>query len=122
MDKNTLVMINKRIESGNKLLNEFKKDNISIKDAFWILDDDSNKWRLIISSPLVNKIGPLKFQKLISKYIEENPELENLIFYNISVYTPTDEIIKNFRNQNNLYNNYLVQDENSKSFIYHLSN
>ncbi len=55
MDKGTLVEAD--LESGRMLLNELDGASMDIQAAFWYHDDEADRWRLYLATPLVEKLG-----------------------------------------------------------------
>ncbi|HRE39973.1 MAG TPA: hypothetical protein PLG90_01475 [Ignavibacteria bacterium] len=119
MDKT--ILVNNIINEGKTLLEKLKKDNIKVHDALWVLDEESNKWRLILSSPFVNEKGPLAFQKLLNKYIYED-NTKNLIYNNISVYPTNNDLIKSLRSIHKVKSKFYNENPYQDSYIYFLKN
>lgn len=59
------------VTAGKNLINYLDKSEIGISSAFWFYMEDSEKWRLILSSPKVKSDGPKKVYLEIQKCIEE---------------------------------------------------
>lgn len=69
-----------------------------IKAAFWWYSHDSDAWRLVIATPLVDEEGPLATYKDIQRILAFHPDL-NLSLQNISVLSPKDERVKAFNKE-----------------------
>lgn len=91
MDKT--ILVTEKIKNGKSLLSSLKEKHIKINDALWVYDDNDGYWKLIISSPLVKREGPLSFYKKIDRLIKDS----KLQYENISVKSPDDNLIKMLR-------------------------
>jgi hypothetical protein len=119
MDKTILV---ENIDKGKILLDELKKERIKINDALWVYNEDDGYWKLIITSPLVKKEGPLQFYKMIDKIMRKRNIKSGLQYDVISVMEPNDNLIKMLRAayevRNKIFHNVPLQD----AYIYFMSN
>ena len=125
MDKPTLVDAD--MKAGEALLKKLDKIKFNVKAALWFYMPDSEEWRLLFASPLVDKIGPTKtYEKIQSLLPELQEELEQnyeLSLQNISVVSPKADLIKllktavktgpgvsHIRFARNVINNVFIED------------
>ncbi|MFH1072446.1 MAG: hypothetical protein V1743_03380 [Nanoarchaeota archaeon] len=74
MDKKTLV--EKDLEQGKKLLETLDKYKYPVKGALWYFEINSNSYKLIIISDIVEKIGLINgYAKLNNIILKENIDL-----------------------------------------------
>ena len=67
-----------------------------VKAAFWLYSADSEEWRLMIATPLVDEKGPLNtYAQLQPLLLEIQPA--DLYLQNIAVISPSDPLAKAFR-------------------------
>jgi hypothetical protein len=58
---------------------------------------DSEEWRLIIASPIVDKDGPKKAYEQVQSQLQEFNGRYNLSLRNIALVSPDDKLIKALR-------------------------
>jgi len=58
-------LVDSLIDDGGKLINRMKKDGIVVTVAAWIKAEESNRWMLYISSPIVDEMGPIASYRLV---------------------------------------------------------
>lgn len=96
MDKQTLVTPDqKRIESGDELLNELSKAKFPVHRALWWYSTDQyGDWRLVIASSLVAEIGLLAaYRKLDAILRKHRPDLIPWV-RSIHLVSPDDPLIR----------------------------
>jgi hypothetical protein len=81
------------ITIGRRRLTFGGASHFRIKSAFWWYFSESDEWRLVIATPLVDEEGPLATYKDIQKILTWHPDL-NLSLQNIAVLSPKDERVK----------------------------
>ena len=104
MDKTTLVgtdrigLIGVNIEDGERLLRALDEANLDIYAALWFYLSESDLWRFIVASPLVDKEGPREVYALIQSELSKlTPPLSEISLKNISVMGLEDDLIKILR-------------------------
>lgn len=127
MDKT--ILVEKNIEEGKKLLEILDSNDFPVKAALWFFLVDSDTWRFIIASPLVEKNGPKETYHLIqSAMLKSSPPTE-ISLKDISVLSPNNELIRllkiavqtgpgisGIRFTRNTINNVFIED----AYIYRL--
>ena len=123
MAKNTLVEADK--EAGDRITRAIDAADLDLQAALWFYSPDSNGWRLLISTPLVDTEGPKKvyskIQKTIGNILEQYQD--NISLQDISLISPSHNLIAtlrsavttggnigNIRFTGNVINNVLVED------------
>jgi len=98
MDKTALV--GKDIEIGKKIIEALDNAKFDVRAALWFYLSDSDRWRFIVASPIVDKKGPKKayeaIQSILNKSLPELPE-SGISLNDISVVSPKDELIRLLR-------------------------
>jgi len=125
-------LTNEMVNAGRNLLKKLDLSDLEISSAFWFYMEDSEKWRLVISSPKVKMEGPkkvyLKVQNVLEKMeggdvklnlrdisvVEEDHSLIKLIGKGVATGSGISEI----RFSRNTINGHYIED----ALIYRLKN
>lgn len=94
MDKEILVEAN--IEEGRKLIQALDASKFTLNGALWFYYPKLSEWRLLLVSPLVDKIGPRKSYMIIQRVIEDLRPA-NISIINISVMSPKNNLVQLLR-------------------------
>jgi hypothetical protein len=78
----TKVLVRELIDDGRRILEALDAKHFQVDAAFWWHYEDSNRWRLVIVTPVEEKLGPLKaYQRIHRVWDTLNPapsfDLEN---------------------------------------------
>jgi len=92
MDKPTLVDAD--MKAGEALLSKLDEIEFNVKAAFWFYVQDSEEWRLIIASPIVDKDGQKKAYETVQSQLQELNGCYELSLRNISLVSPGENLIK----------------------------
>jgi hypothetical protein len=92
MDKPMLVDAD--MKAGEALLGKLDDIKFNVKAALWFYVQDSEEWRLIIASPIVDKDGPKKAYEKVQSQLQELDGGYKLSLRNISLVSPGDKLIK----------------------------
>jgi hypothetical protein len=92
MDKPTLVDAD--MKAGEALLSRLDDIKFNVKAALWFYVQESEEWRLIIASPIVDKDGPKKAYEKVQSQLQELDGGYKLSLRNISLVSPGDKLIK----------------------------
>ncbi|HUT45712.1 MAG TPA: hypothetical protein VMX36_05470 [Sedimentisphaerales bacterium] len=92
MDKPTLVDAD--MKAGEVLLSKLDEIEFNVKAALWFYVQDSEEWRLIIASPIVDKDGQKKAYETVQSQLQELNGRYELSLRNISLVSPGDKLIK----------------------------
>lgn len=60
----TTALVDKNIKAGEKLIRALDKSLLKVKAALWFYNVETDVWRLIIASPLVDEKGPKEAYKI----------------------------------------------------------
>jgi len=71
-------------------------DLFRVKAAFWMFYPESEEWRLVIATPLVDEQGPLSTYRNVQHILFEI-QPSDLSLQNIAVISPKDALAKAFR-------------------------
>jgi hypothetical protein len=87
-------LVTPEIEAGQELLKAIDREGLPVRTAFWYYLPDSEQWRLILASPLVDESGPSaaygRVQGILDKL--ELPMRDALPLAGISVVSPASEL------------------------------
>jgi hypothetical protein len=127
MDKPTLV--DSDMKAGEELLNKLDEAKFDVKAALWFYMEDSEEWRLILASPVVDTEGRKKAYETVQLQLQELNGRFDLSLRNISLVSPGDKLIKllkttiktgkkisHIRFTRNVINNVFIED----AYIYRL--
>jgi hypothetical protein len=92
MDKATLV--EKDIADGKLLIEALDRSKFTLSGALWFYFPKAEEWRLLLVSPLVDRMGPRKSYSIIQSVIEDFPPSFGISIINISVTSPKSELIQ----------------------------
>jgi len=82
-------LVDAKIEAGRLLLDKLATENLSIEAAFWLLEEDSLDWRLVIATPLAQYVGPREVYRRIQAALL-GEESDDLNLFNVSVVSMQD--------------------------------
>ncbi|HXF40607.1 MAG TPA: hypothetical protein VN687_12895 [Blastocatellia bacterium] len=68
--------------------------DVRVRAAFWWYLAESEEWRLVIATPLVDEVGPLSAYGVIQATLSAISPPLNLDLQNISLISPKDERVK----------------------------
>ena len=100
-----------------------------VNAALWFFDQNSDTWKYILSTPKVDKEGPLKVYQEIQNLLREGKEA--IALKDISVVSPTNSLILNLKTaittpskaisgirfSRNVVNNFFIED----AYIYRVA-
>lgn len=127
MDKT--VLVEKDIQEGKELIEALDKADFQVQAAMWFYFTDSDEWRLLIASPLVEKNGPKKAYSFIQSVLTHLSPPTGISLKDISTLSPahhpisllrvairTGPGISGIRFAGNVVNNILIED----AYIYRI--
>lgn len=59
------------IQAGEELLRELDRHKFPAKTALWLYKEESDRWRLVIATPHLRSMGPLKNYKSVQKVMSK---------------------------------------------------
>jgi hypothetical protein len=92
MDKTALV--EKDIKDGETLIKALDKTDFQVHSALWFYLPESDEWRFIIASPLIDKEGPIKAYTYVRKELAKLSPPVGISLKNISIFSPNNDLIK----------------------------
>lgn len=85
------------LEDGNRLLAALDALKLPIKAAFWLYKPEIDSWQLIIATPWVEQIGPLKTYKEIRAVLERFDPPLDISLGDVTVVNPNSNLIRSLR-------------------------
>jgi hypothetical protein len=83
------------MNTGAKLIERLDAKQSEIKSAFWLYFSEDKTWKLIISSPLVDALGPREFYKKVVDANSLASEEEEVISLNdVGVTNTSNQIVQ----------------------------
>lgn len=83
------------IKAGTKLIGKLDAMNAEVKSAFWLYSSEDKTWKLIISSPLVDTVGPREYyRKIVAANNSLPKENETISLNEIVVTNTTNNFVK----------------------------
>jgi len=65
----TPTLVDRRIEHGTRLLAELDAAGVTIESAFWLFKSEWDEWRLVLSTPLFDRFGPVEaYRRVLDVY------------------------------------------------------
>lgn len=87
--------------AGVEVIRSLRSAGMDLDLTFWLYTSDSNDWRLMIATPLVDTEGPRKTYARIGKalpnYIDKIREFDML---SITVISPNDKLVRSLKSVN----------------------
>ena len=68
------ILTDIRIQHGRQLIEGIDSLNLSLKAALWLYDSSIDKWRLILSFPMLHQRGTRYFYKTVQSLLLKFPE------------------------------------------------
>lgn len=124
------VLVDRNIVEGKELIEALDRRDLNIKAAMWFYFEESDEWKLLIATPMVDKKGTKEVYRLIQTVIGEMSESKTSVsFKDVLVLSPKDDPItlvgnvirtgpglSGIRFTKNVINNKLIDD----AYIYRL--
>ena len=85
------------IEAGRIFTESLDAAGFRAVASFWLLDEETGEWRLIIATPMVDAEGPKSAYRRVQDILREHSELSQLKLSDISVVSPNYELVKLLR-------------------------
>lgn len=82
---------------GNNRVVLVDRPDVRIKAAFWWYVPESEEWRLVVATPLVDEVGPLAAYGVIQAHMTAIKPPVSLTLRNISLISPKDPRVKAFK-------------------------
>ena len=93
----TTTLVSQEIEEGKRLIDALNAANLSVDSALWIYAPEPETWRLMLTSPLYDRKGPLKtYEEILSVFRQVKPDLK-IDWTGIVAVSPKHELIKGLR-------------------------
>jgi hypothetical protein len=92
MDKTALV--EKDIEEGRRLIEALDNAGFQVRAVLWFYFAESDEWRLIVASPLVEKKGPKGAYALIQAVLAQLSPPSKISLSEISVVSLEQDLIR----------------------------
>jgi len=87
-------LVEKDIADGKLLIEALDRSKFTLSGALWFYFPKAEEWRLLLVSPLVDRMGPRKSYSIIQSVIEDFPPSFGISIINISVTSPKSELIQ----------------------------
>ncbi len=92
MDKT--VLVEQDMKDGKKLIQALDKAGFPVNAALWFYSSESDDWRLLLASPVVDQKGSREAYTFVQSILAELPKNFGISLINVSVVSPNDELIK----------------------------
>jgi hypothetical protein len=84
------------IDVGRDMSLRLREKGFELASSFWFFDLESNRWRLVLASPIVDRDGPRKAYDIIENILQENWEM-GIWLRDISAVSPNEPVVKALR-------------------------
>ncbi|PER24661.1 hypothetical protein CN490_22925 [Bacillus cereus] len=129
MDK--AILVERDFKDGALLIKSLDANKFPVSSAFWIYNSESELWRLIIATPLVDLLGRRNAYTQVNKIIHKLGANIDIPLQSISVISPKHMLVKvlrkaihtesdaisSIRFTNNTIGNSFIED----AYIYRMS-
>ncbi|MCK5270902.1 MAG: hypothetical protein KAJ46_08960 [Sedimentisphaerales bacterium] len=93
-----ISLVEKAIQDGRRLLSALDDKQINVRAAFWIYDSESEKWRLTLAMPMVDKKGPKESYREVQTVLSDpSAEKLDISLRDVTVVSPENELVKLLR-------------------------
>ena len=93
----TATLVSQEIEEGQRLIDALNAADLSVDSALWIYAPEPETWRLMLTSPLYDRKGPLKtYGEILSVFRQVKPELK-IDWTALVAVSPKHELIEGLR-------------------------
>jgi hypothetical protein len=83
-------------ETGRDMSLLLRERGFELVCSLWLYHPESNRWRLVLASPFVDREGPRKAYKIIEQILQENWEM-GVWLRDISAVSASDPLVKALR-------------------------
>jgi len=67
-----IPLVGELIQDGKRLIDLLEADGLAVTSAFWLFDEDDDKWSLVIALPFVDENGPLPAYQRLPVLMEQS--------------------------------------------------
>ncbi|MGH2583347.1 MAG: hypothetical protein ACRDJE_00360 [Dehalococcoidia bacterium] len=92
----TTALVDEKIRGGQRLLEVLDKNKIQVDVALWLLDPNSESWRLVLASRQLENLGPGQAYRAIQSILRSS-DIPGVELREISVRPPSSQLIKALR-------------------------
>lgn len=85
-----------QIAAGKELTRVLAGSDLQLVACFWLYTSETNEWRLILATPVVDAEGPKKTYALIRQTLTASSD-PSLSLLNISVQSPQNPLVQSIR-------------------------
>jgi hypothetical protein len=114
-------LVESDINKGKSVVEALEREHITVKAALWRYSSESDKWQLLVATPLVDQKGPREAYKAVEKVLTSTGESVSVPLWQISVASPTATFVQGLRQAiktkeggirltNSVINNFLIED------------
>ena len=83
-------------EMGRDMSLRLRERGFELVCSLWLYHPESNRWRLVLASPIVDREGPRKAYEIIEQILQENWEM-GIWLRDISAVSPSDPLVQALR-------------------------
>lgn len=80
------------IKLGKDMSLRLREKSFELVCSLWLYNPESNRWHLVLASPVVDREGPRKAYEIIEEILQENWEMD-IWLRNISVVSPSHPLV-----------------------------
>jgi len=113
----TTTLVSQEIEEGKRLIDALNAANLSVDSALWIYAPEPETWRLMLTSPLYDRKGPLKtYGEILSVFRQVKPDLK-IDWTALVAVSPKHELIEGLRQSQQDWNLNLSDTRLTNNFV-----
>jgi hypothetical protein len=92
MDK--AILVDRDLRMGRDVIGLLAAADLAVDDAFWAYVPQAEEWRLVLSSPIVKKLGVRNCYLKMSNALRKSPLWQEIPLRRISLFAPDDDVIE----------------------------
>lgn len=116
----TATLVDQEIQDGKRLIDALNQAGLSVNSALWLYLPEKETWRLMLTSPIFDKEGPLEtYKEIISVFNKVQPELK-INWLNLVAVSPQNKLIQGLRKLQQDWNLNLLRKRLTNYTVNHI--
>ena len=84
------------ITVGKEMSFRLREKGFELVCSLWLYNEESNRWRLVLASPVVDREGPRKAYSIVDEILQEHWDM-GVWLRDISAVSPSDPLVQALR-------------------------
>lgn len=91
------ILVDSDIEHGRQLLGALTMAGVPVNSALWYRFPESDEWRLVIGSEIVERDGPIKSYMRVQSLLADLKPASNLTLSDIMLVPSTESVVEDLK-------------------------